>query len=129
MELATAGAMCKLRVLVYCEVMMRLKFRELAERQGIKNARQLAARSGINLTSCYQLWNGTAKMISFEALNTLCNVLQAGPALLLEYTPDVEPQDRGPQSSNEATGRRTASGAVKRKRESKQSRAAGVSLM
>jgi len=109
--------------------MMRLKFRELAERQGIKNARQLAARSGINLTSCYQLWNGTAKMISFEALNTLCNVLQAGPALLLDYTPDVESQDREPQSSNEATGRRSASGAVKRKRESKQSRAADVSLM
>jgi DNA-binding Xre family transcriptional regulator len=90
--------------------MMKLKFREIAEKQGIKNARQLAARSGINLTSCYQLWNGTAKMISFDALNTLCNVLQAGPALLLDYTPDVEPQGkRGPTESDQGkTSRRSS---------------------
>ena len=111
---------------------MRLKFREIAERQGIKNARQLAARSGINLTSCYQLWNGTAKMISFEALNTLCNVLQAGPALLLDYIPDVEPhgsepQSSKPQSSNEATGRRL-SGSAKRKQSKARSIGAGAGV-
>lgn len=94
----------------------------MAQKVGIENAKQLARETGLSVTSCYQLWNGTAKAISFESLNTICNVLQAGPALLLEYTPDVEPQDRGPQSSNEATGRRLASGAVKRKRESKQTR-------
>jgi len=68
---------------------MILKIRAVAEKQGIKNARQLSDKSGINVTSCYQLWNGTAKMISFDVLNTLCNVLQAGPALLLDYTPDA----------------------------------------
>jgi DNA-binding Xre family transcriptional regulator len=104
--------------------MMRLKFREIAERQGIKNARQLAARSGINLTSCYQLWNGTAKMISFEALNTLCNVLQAGPALLIDYTPDVQPTGSDPQSTDKASERRSSSRSAKSKRESKQASAA-----
>jgi DNA-binding Xre family transcriptional regulator len=104
--------------------MMRLKFREIAEKQGIKNARQLAARSGINLTSCYQLWNGTAKMISFEALNTLCNVLQAGPALLLDYTPDVQPTGSEPQSGDKASSRRSSGASAKSKRESKQARAA-----
>lgn len=103
---------------------MRLKFREIAEKQGIKNARQLAARSGINLTSCYQLWNGTAKMISFEALNTLCNVLQAGPALLLDYIPDVKPQAGEPQSS-ETSGRRSA-GPSKPKREPKRAHSVGA---
>jgi len=68
--------------------MMKVRIKEIAEKQGIKNARQLAALTKLNVTSCYQLWNGTAKAISFDSLNTLCNVLQAGPALLLDYTPD-----------------------------------------
>jgi DNA-binding Xre family transcriptional regulator len=98
---------------------MRLKFKEIAQRQGIKNARQLAARSGINLTSCYQLWNGTAKAISFDALNTLCNVLQAGPALLLDYTPDVAAVGGVPSPAEQERKpeRRTS---VKAKRKTKQ---------
>jgi hypothetical protein len=37
------------------------------------------------------LWDGEAKMVSLEILNTLCNVIQVGPAMLFEYTPDVKP--------------------------------------
>ena len=97
---------------------MRLKIREVAERLGIKNAAQLARRTGLGLTSCYQLWDGTAKAISFESLNTLCNVLQAGPALLLEYTPDVAQQGEPGQGSQAAKPERRTS--VKTKRNTKQ---------
>jgi DNA-binding Xre family transcriptional regulator len=105
--------------------MMRLKIKDIAQKLGIKNARQLADRSGINVTSCYQIWNGTAKMISFDVLNTLCNVLQAGPALLLEYTPDVDSQPGEPQSGEQAAPPRRSSGSsAKSRHEPKQSRAA-----
>jgi DNA-binding Xre family transcriptional regulator len=75
---------------------MKLRVREIAEKQGIKNALQLRTLTGLGMGSCYQLWNGTATMISLDTLNTLCNTLQAGPALLLEYTPDVGQVDAGP---------------------------------
>lgn len=80
---------------------MRLKVKEIAQRVGIENAKQLAKVTGLSVTSCYQLWNGTAKAISFESLNTLCNVLKAGPAILLDYTPDVEPQTQQGPAENE----------------------------
>jgi DNA-binding Xre family transcriptional regulator len=92
---------------------MEWRVKEIAERVGIENAAQLAARTGLGLTSAYQLWNGTAEMVAVRTLNTLCNVLQVGPAQLFDYTPDVEPKASEPQSS-EATGRRS-SGSVKRK--------------
>ena len=71
---------------------MKLKVREIAEKVGIKNAAQLRARTGLGMKSSYQLWNGETQLVSLDTLNTLCNVLQVGPALLFEYTPDVAPQ-------------------------------------
>jgi DNA-binding Xre family transcriptional regulator len=103
--------------------MMKLKIKDIAIKRGIKNARQLADISHVSVTSCYQLWNGTAKMISFDVMNTLCNVLQAGPHLLFDYTPDIGPKASEPQSS-EATGRRSSGSSAKSRRESKQSQAA-----
>jgi DNA-binding Xre family transcriptional regulator len=103
--------------MVVCGAMaMRLKVKEIAQRVGIENAKQLAKVTGLSVTSCYQLWNGTAKAISFESLNTLCNVLQAGPALLLDYTPDVEPQgERGPAESEQGKAPRGSSARSTRK--------------
>lgn len=101
---------------------MEWRVKEIAERVGIENAAQLAARTGLGLTSAYQLWNGTAEMVAVRTLNTLCNVLQVGPAQLFDYTPDVGPKASEPQSS-EATGRRSY-GSSKSKRESKQAKAA-----
>lgn len=69
--------------------MMKLKVREIAEKVGIKNAAQLRARTGLGMKTSYQLWNGETELVSLQTLNTLCNVLQCGPALLLEYTPDL----------------------------------------
>ena len=75
---------------------MKLRIKEAAQKIGIKNASQLRTRTGLGTETCYQLWEGTARMIGLDTLNTLCNVLQVGPAYLFEYTPDVEPKEREP---------------------------------
>lgn len=68
---------------------MKLKVREVAEKAGIKNASHLRSKTGLGVSTCYQLWDGTAQRIDLETLNTLCNALQVGPAYLFEYVPDV----------------------------------------
>jgi DNA-binding Xre family transcriptional regulator len=69
---------------------LKLQVQEIARKLGIENAAQLAKMTGLGLTSCYQLWEGTAQMISLRTLNTLCNKLKVHPALLFEYKPDPE---------------------------------------
>lgn len=69
---------------------LKLQVQETARKLGIENAAQLAKITGLGLTSCYHLWEGTAKMVSFKTLNTLCNKLKVHPALLFDYKPDRE---------------------------------------
>jgi DNA-binding Xre family transcriptional regulator len=69
---------------------LKLQVQEIARKLGVENAAQLAKLTGLGLTSCYQLWEGTARMISLRTLNTLCNKLKVHPALLFEYKPDLE---------------------------------------
>jgi DNA-binding Xre family transcriptional regulator len=69
---------------------LKLQVQEIARKLGVENAAQLAKLTGLGLTSCYQLWEGTARMISLRTLNTLCNKLKVHPALLFEYKPDPE---------------------------------------
>ncbi len=69
---------------------LKLQIQEIARKLGVENASQLAKLTGLGLTSCYQLWEGTAQMVSLETLNTLCNKLKVHPALLFEYKPDPE---------------------------------------
>jgi DNA-binding Xre family transcriptional regulator len=69
---------------------LKLQVQEIARRQGIENAAQLAKVTGLGIPSCYQLWKGTAKAVSFETLNTLCNKLKTHPAILFDYKPDPE---------------------------------------
>ena len=98
---------------------MRLKVREIAEKLGIKNASQLRARTNLGMKTVYQLWNEETELISLNTLNTLCNVLQVGPAMLFEYTPDVGARE--PESTSnrkDGTARKPAvkkSNAVTRK--------------
>ena len=68
---------------------MKLKVKEVAERVGVKNASHLRSLTGLGVGTCYQLWDGSAQRIDLETLNTLCNFLQVGPAMLFEYVPDV----------------------------------------
>ena len=72
---------------------LKLHIKEIAERRGIKNARQLALKSGLNFTSAYNLWNGTAQGIHFDNLQSLCDLLQADPGLLIEYHPKPRVDD------------------------------------
>jgi DNA-binding Xre family transcriptional regulator len=69
---------------------LKLQVQEIARKLGIENAAQLAKLTGLGLTSCYQLWEGTAQMVSLRTLNTLCNKLKVHPAVLFEYEPDPE---------------------------------------
>ncbi|PYS88040.1 MAG: hypothetical protein DMF64_21485 [Acidobacteria bacterium] len=69
---------------------LKLQVQEIARKLGVENAAQLAKITGLGLTSCYQLWEGTSQMISLRTLNTLCNKLKVHPALLFEYKPDPE---------------------------------------
>ena len=69
---------------------LKLQVQEIARRQGIENAAQLAKLTGLGMPSCYQLWKGTAKAVSLKTLNTLCNKLRTHPAILFDYKPDPE---------------------------------------
>jgi DNA-binding Xre family transcriptional regulator len=69
---------------------LKLQVQEIARRQGIENASQLAKLTGLGMPSSYQLWKGTAKRISVKTLNTLCNKLRTHPAILFDYKPDPE---------------------------------------
>jgi DNA-binding Xre family transcriptional regulator len=95
--------------------MVKLKVREIAEKVGIKNAAQLRARTGLGMKTSYQLWNGETELLSLQTLNTLCNVLQVGPALLLEYTPDVGQQGEPGQGGQATKPERRSPVKVKRK--------------
>ena len=75
---------------------MKLQVQEIARKLGLENAAQLAKLTGLGLTSCYQLWEGTVQMVSLRTLNTLCNKLKVHPALLFEYKPD--PEDKAARS-------------------------------
>lgn len=86
---------------------LKLRVQEVARKLGIENAAQLANLTGLGLTSSYQLWDGTAQMVSLKTLNTLCNKLKAHPALLLDYTPD--PEERAVTKLKHMRGRKQLS--------------------
>jgi DNA-binding Xre family transcriptional regulator len=69
---------------------LKLQVQEIARKLGVENASQLSRLTGLGLTSSYQLWEGTAEMVSLKTLNTLCNKLRAHPALLFDYQPDPD---------------------------------------
>ena len=69
---------------------IKLQVQDVARKLGVENAAQLSKLTGLGLTSCYLLWEGKAKMISFKTLNIICNTLKAHPALLFDYKPDPE---------------------------------------
>jgi DNA-binding Xre family transcriptional regulator len=94
---------------------MRLKVKDYAQKVGIKNARQLRDKTGLGMASCYKIWNEEAKGLTLDTLNTLCNVLQVGPAFLLEWTPDVIQSDSGPAPGEKSQAERRP-GAIKRKK-------------
>ena len=106
---------------------MKWRVKEVAERVGIKNASQLNKRTGLGLTTAYQLWNGTAELVAVRTLNTLCNVLQVGPAMLFDYTPDVD-SGAGDESTHaeSTTGKRSKP--TRTKQTARRASSAGLSV-
>lgn len=95
---------------------MKLIVKEVAEREGIKNANELAVKAGIPLFSMYRIWDGRAKMIALETMDRLCTVLNVKPGQLFEHEaePDKLPQPGAPES--EASKPRRSAGSAKQKR-------------
>ena len=72
---------------------MKIRVREIAEAKGVRNANDLAARTGIFLRSAYRLWSGEAKMISTDTLDRLHKTFNVPPGLWFEIVPD-EPKNK-----------------------------------
>jgi len=88
----------------------------VAQRAGIKNARELADRAGIHLNSAYGVWNNTARMLALDTLDKLCTLLNVKPGQLFDHEaePDMLPQAGAPES--EAAKHQHATGSAKQKR-------------
>jgi DNA-binding Xre family transcriptional regulator len=74
--------------------MIRWVVREVAERAGIRNARELAARTGLPPTSVYRIWTGKATRTDLATIDKLCTALEVKPGQLFEH--EAEP-DRLPK--------------------------------
>lgn len=58
----------------------------------IKSIRQLSEETGISRLSLTKIYNGDAKGIEFNTLNTLCNFFECDISDILEYVPDPPKQ-------------------------------------
>ena len=74
--------------------MIRWVVREVAERAGIRNARELAARTGLPPTSVYRIWTDKATRTDLVTIDKLCTALEVKPGQLFEH--EAEP-DRLPK--------------------------------
>ncbi|MGH9763616.1 MAG: helix-turn-helix domain-containing protein [Blastocatellia bacterium] len=88
--------------------MIRLRVKEVAQREGIENAHDLAKRTGIPLHSMYRIWDGNARMIGLKTLDRLCAALSVKPSQLLEHDaePDMPHRRPLPPPSSVPAGRR-----------------------
>jgi DNA-binding Xre family transcriptional regulator len=68
--------------------MIRLIVREVAEREGIKNPKELSEKTGLFYRTCYLLWNGKTRRIDLDTIEKLCTFLNVRPSQLIEFEPD-----------------------------------------
>jgi DNA-binding Xre family transcriptional regulator len=66
-------------------MVVKFTVRELAEKKGFQNPRQLSEASGVPYAACYAIWNDTQKQIALETINKLCEALKVKPGQLFEY--------------------------------------------
>lgn len=64
------------------------RVREVALRQGIGSATQLAERAGIAYGTATSLWYGRPTRVDLPTLGRVCRALRCTPSDLLEYVPD-----------------------------------------
>jgi DNA-binding Xre family transcriptional regulator len=67
--------------------MIRFTVKEVAEKEGIENANQLAEITGLPYETCRTIWNDTAVLIHKRTLARLCAVLRVRPSQLIEWIP------------------------------------------
>ncbi len=67
--------------------MIKLKVPELMEKRGI-NITELMRKANIAYTTAHRISKGRADSISFDVLNSLCEVFDAKVQDILEYIPD-----------------------------------------
>ena len=68
-------------------IMIRFTVKEVAEKEGIENANQLAEITGLPYETCRTIWNDTAVLIHKRTLGRLCAALRVRPSQLIEWTP------------------------------------------
>lgn len=72
--------------------------RELARRQGISSAQELARRTGLNKNTANMLWNEQTQRVDRSTLALLCRELKCTPGDMLTYLPAL-----GGQSEDQDT--------------------------
>ena len=69
--------------------MIKLLVKEVAEREGIRNALDLAKRSGLHYQTVYSLWRGESKQVGLATIEKLCRTLGVRPGQLFQLDPDL----------------------------------------
>ena len=69
--------------------MIKLLVKEVAEREGIRNALDLANQAGLHYQTVYSLWRGESKQIGLETIEKLCRALGVRPGQLFQLEPDI----------------------------------------
>jgi DNA-binding Xre family transcriptional regulator len=70
--------------------MIRFTVKEVAEKEGIENANQLAEITGLPYETCRTIWNDTALLVHKRTLGRLCAVLRVRPSQLIEWIPSED---------------------------------------
>lgn len=63
----------------------KIRVKQVAEAEGIKNPYELSNITGINYATCYNLWEGEIKRIDLKTLTKLCEHFRITPNDLLGY--------------------------------------------
>jgi DNA-binding Xre family transcriptional regulator len=85
--------------------MINCKLKDVAQLRGYKNAKHLTDAMSevfgrrISYSTIYPLWDNTAANYARATLDRLCRFLNISLGVLIEYTPDVEPQADNTQQS------------------------------
>lgn len=69
--------------------MIKLLVKEVAEREGIRNALDLAKRADLHYQTVYSIWRGESKQIGLETIEKLCRALGVRPGQLFQLEPDI----------------------------------------
>jgi DNA-binding Xre family transcriptional regulator len=70
--------------------MIRWVVREVAERAGFRNARELATKTGLQPTSVYRIWTGKATRTDLATIDKLCTALDVKPGQLFEHEAELD---------------------------------------